>query len=336
MAASNRPELNQLDARKLVAEYLRLCDEGVDISREEILGRHERLLQELYIEFQKVDSLQAALSPTLSPNHPDAELHRQTQSNATIVRCPHCNHPNDVALAATLSTLNVYRCDHCQAEFQLLRERQWPERINHFQLIERIGSGGFGTVWKALHSELGRYVALKLPRTSHLQGSEAEQFLQEARTAASLDHPGIVKVYEIGTFEDNIYIASEFIEGKSLAERIGKGLSQNEAVSIALQLAHALDYAHQAQVVHRDVKPHNVLLDATGKPHLSDFGLAGHFTTDRTVTLDATGEVFGTPSYMSPEQARGQRVDERSDVYSLGVVLYEMLTGQVPFQGTVV
>ena len=208
MAEFDRSQFGLPDPRKLVADYLRLRDEGVDISREDVIRQHQRLIADLQVEFQKVDSLHAALQQS-PPSSVDTvqNVSKVYGSQATVVRCPHCKHPNNVASDAMLSSLNIYKCESCDGEFQLLRERTWPDQIDQFELIERIGSGGFGTVWKARDTELNRHVALKLPRHRYLDSSEADQFLKEAQTSANLVHPNIVTVYEIGSFEDNIYIA---------------------------------------------------------------------------------------------------------------------------------
>lgn len=317
-------------AQDIIAEYLRQLDEGLEITQADVLRKHAALAEELRGEFRKINAL---ARPAAQDDAASAFDEAETSSitSQTIIRCPHCNK----AVDATLSeSLKIFECHSCHNQFTLLRERKWPSQINHFRLIDRLGMGGFGTVWRARDTELDRLVALKLPRQRYADGTEGEQFLTEARTVAKLDHPNIVKVYEVGAFDDFVYIASELIEGDPLSNQIGNGLPEAEVIPMALQLAEALAYAHERRIIHRDLKPQNVLIDKQGKPHLSDFGLAGHSATDVTTTLASTGQVFGTPSYMSPEQARGQQLDERSDIYSFGVLLYESLTGQVPFQGT--
>ncbi len=208
-------------------------------------------------------------------------------------------------------------------------------RIGKYQILSELGRGGMGIVYKARHIDLGKIVALKtLPLGISASEPEISRFLNEARAAAALDHPGIVQVHDVGEEEGLHYFAMDFVEGKSLDRVIGKeSLSPRRALEITRDMAHALDFAHKRGVLHRDIKPANIFLNAGGKPLLGDFGLAKR--TDSSVRLTQSGAVLGTPSYMSPEQAEGSAgVDARSDVYSLGAVLYEMITGKPPFEGT--
>jgi serine/threonine-protein kinase len=184
-------------------------------------------------------------------------------------------------------------------------------------------------VYKAWDGDLERVVALKIPRAG---ADDADRFVKEARSAARLQHPNIVALHEAGQIDGTWFIAGEFVSGSTLADRCRRGsLPPRESAEILALVADALDYAHRQGVVHRDIKPSNILLDAENKPHLTDFGLAKRDKGTATMT----GQVVGTPAYMSPEQARGdsKHVDGRSDIYSLGVVLYQMLTGLLPFPG---
>ena len=208
-----------------------------------------------------------------------------------------------------------------------------PELIGRYEVIRLLGKGSFGKVFLARDPDLDRSVAIKVPNNHYLEmGGGADEFLAEAKSVAKLDHSNIVPVYDCGLAGDGrCFVVSKFIRGKELNAEIRKGIQQEDATRIASTIARALHVAHAAGIVHRDVKPSNILIDAKKQPHLLDFGLAR-----REFANDESQALIGTPAYMSPEQAKreGHRVDGRSDIYSLGVVLYEMLTGHRPFQGS--
>lgn len=210
--------------------------------------------------------------------------------------------------------------------------------LGQYEIIELQGEGGMATVYKAWQPALQRYVALKV-LASDLSGAAdfVARFQQEAVAAANLRHNNIVTIYDVGSEQGCHYIAMEFIAGTSLKERIDAGgpLALEQVVDMITQVGEALDYAHQRGFIHRDIKPANVLIEQTGRVVLTDFGLVEALGSgDVTPASIKEGSIFGTPHYMSPEQIRGEPLDPRSDLYSLGVVCYEMLSGEVPFDGS--
>ncbi len=201
-----------------------------------------------------------------------------------------------------------------------------------YEIQGEIARGGMGIVYKAVHKSLNRTVALKVLHAQYTgDTSFVKRFQREARAMARLDHENIIRVYDVSEDQSAQYIVMEFFPGKDLKQVIlERGpLSLEQALSISLQMAEALAYAHAQGIVHRDIKPSNVMVDNRGKVKLADFGIAA--ATDE-ISVTATGQIIGTPEYMSPEQARGEAMDGRSDLYSLGIVLYEMLTGATPFE----
>jgi non-specific serine/threonine protein kinase len=209
---------------------------------------------------------------------------------------------------------------------------QVGKTISHYKVIEKLGEGGMGEVYLAEDTRLNRKVALKfLPSRLASDHSFKERFKREAQAAAGLNHPNIITVHEVAEYENRPFIAMEYVEGQTLKEVIvGKDLSVEEILDIGLQISDGLAKAHQAGIVHRDIKPHNVLIDKDGRARVCDFGLA-KAKTDAMLTR--TGTTLGTVAYMSPEQARGGEADQRSDIFSFGVILYEMFTRQLPFKG---
>jgi len=221
------------------------------------------------------------------------------------------------------------------------------QKLSHYRLIEKIGEGGMGVVWKAEDLRLHRHVALKfVPEVGARNTDGVDRHLREARAASALNHPNICAIYDIGEWEGRRFIVMELLEGRGLDEQVGGGpLDVDTAIELAIQIADALGAAHAKGIVHRDIKPANIFVMDRGYSKVLDFGLARQSTgpegrvglDDATRTsLDVTtpGSVIGTVPYMSPEQALGKALDPRTDVFSLGVVLYEMITGRRAFGGT--
>jgi serine/threonine-protein kinase len=218
--------------------------------------------------------------------------------------------------------------------------------LSHFRIVSKLGAGGMGEVYLAEDTRLDRKVALKLLPAEFTQDEDrVQRFIQEAKAASALNHPNIITIHEIGQAEGAHFMATEFIDGHTLRQHVASGkLTLQAALEIAIQTASALVAAHEAGIVHRDIKPENVMLRRDGILKVLDFGLAKltERQTPAAIDVDAAtrakvitepGAVMGTPQYMSPEQARGQKVDQRTDIFSLGVVLYEMIAGRSPFDG---
>ena len=206
------------------------------------------------------------------------------------------------------------------------------QTISHYNILSELGRGGMGVVYKAEDTRLKRPVALKFLRSDVLEDDEhKERFLREAQAAAALDHSNICTVYEIDEADGQTFIAMAFIEGQTVKNKIAeRPLKLDEALDIAIQTATGLQAAHEKGIVHRDIKGANLMVTPRGQVKIMDFGLAQ--LAERS-QLTKTATMLGTPAYMSPEQARGERTDRRTDVWSLGVVIYEMVTGRLPFEG---
>jgi serine/threonine-protein kinase len=330
----NLPELQseqQIEAQ--VEQFLERLQAGETPDRTALAAAHPYLAPLLDRRLALVERMfhaaQAARSAAPQAGLPERAIH---------LKCPHCG--NRIQLVEPQSA--EITCHNCGSTFHVepaatadYQPEPVPATIGKFQVLALLGRGAFGTVYKARDPELDRVVAVKVPRAGSVGMSEEEwRFFREAQCAAHLRHPGIVRMYEIGQDGDRKYIVSDYIDGLTLADLLtGNRPSFPDAARLVTEVAEALDYAHRQKVIHRDIKPSNILLDAAGRPHVADFGLARRVEGEITVTLD--GQILGTPAYMAPEQAAGEArtVDGRTDVYSLGVVLYELLTGELPFRG---
>jgi hypothetical protein len=321
---------SELDA--VLADVMRRIGAGEPVDEESLIAAHPELGDELRDYFSHAGAIDRVAAGVTTRN-----ASAGTPSSALEVRCPNCHAPMEVAVDTALTDLT---CPCCGSHFSLINQSKttWMApsltRLGRFELVERVGVGGFGSVWKARDKELDRTVAIKIPRAGGMTGEEQEKFFREARAAAQLRHPNIVSVHEVGRDGDSVYIVSDFVRGVTLGDWLtGQQLTSREAAELCAKIADALHHAHEQGVVHRDLKPANIMIDSHGQPHLMDFGLARREVGEVTVTLD--GQVLGTPAYMSPEQAQGEahKADRRSDIYSLGVILFQLLTGELPFRG---
>lgn len=323
------------DARQR-AEYLQVACQGDS----DLLTRIEALLRaaEDNNSFMRRPAISSIVAERSYLSHPDSERFHSYGTESVL--CPNCRNTIELPSGETPGELICPSCEYSfHIEWQLASRTSVVEierRLGRYELLGVVGIGSFGTVYKARDPELERIVAIKIPRDGSVTGKkDVDRFLREGRSVAQLRHPSIVSIYEVGASDSLPYLVSEFVEGMTLADLLAtRRPSPQKAAELLATVADALQYAHEMGVIHRDIKPANIMLDQYELPRLMDFGMARRETGDVTMTVD--GQILGTPAYMSPEQARGESrgVDRRSDVYSLGVILFQSLTGELPFRGT--
>lgn len=260
-------------------------------------------------------------------------------------RCPNCNYAIQVLDRSdpdeTVVETDV-TCPSCESRFSLTPAEEDTvipdkiESVGHFEIRRLLGHGSYGAVFLAWDAELDRRVALKVPRESNSPRKSSRSFISEARAAAGIQHPNVMSIYEIGEYQSGHYIACQYVEGVTLKQWLKeRECSIQQAVKIMLAISRGVQAAHEKNVIHRDLKPGNILVDLNGNPVVADFGLARRESRGQ-VTLTVEGQLIGTPAYMSPEQARGDvsAIGPLSDMFSLGVILYELLSRERPFQAT--
>jgi serine/threonine protein kinase len=282
---------------EVVAEYLLAAEAGAAPPRQELLARYPELAQNLEVFFQGRERFNR--------------------------------------FAASLRDLGI-GLERSRSLFE--KSLTLPCSFGDYELLEEMARGGMGVVYRARQKSVNRLVAVKRIRAGALaSAADVQRFRNEAETVANLDHPHIVPLYEVGEHDGHPYFSMKLVDGKNLAQQLdGYQANPRAAAGLLVQIARAVHHAHQRGVLHRDLKPANILLDAAGRPHVTDFGLARRVETDTSLTQ--SGAIVGTPGYMAPEQTTGKKgaVTTAADVYGLGGVLYALLTGRPPFRAETV
>lgn len=306
----------------LIKEYLEAEMSGKELDRNALIAEHPELADGLQDFFEGYDRERSAIdTPTLdSGDFVVAELVKPPSGDGVTAGS---GAPEDTPTMATTPRSNSAIAPNVHVKY-----------FGDYELLKEIARGGMGVVYQARQRNLNRTVALKMILSGQFAGEEdVQRFRTEAESAAQLDHPGIVPIFEIGQHEGQHYFSMGYVEGNSLAEQVRSGpLSPREAAKLVQRISEAMAYAHRRGVIHRDLKPANILIDANGAPKITDFGLAKKTEADSDLT--GTGQILGTPAYMPPEQASGKadEVGPLADVYSMGAILYCLLTGRPPFQ----
>lgn len=246
--------------------------------------------------------------------------------------CPNCK--KLVILSGDEAIAFCNYCNHILDQDVRSSSKVSVEMFGKYQIQERIGRGSFATVYKSRHVDLGRLAAIKV-LDSNSDVTTLQRFQREARSIATMNHPNIIQIYDIGEEFGRLYIAMEYVDGGTLSKLLKmSSLSLEQKIKIAMQIADGLQHAHEHNIIHRDIKPDNILLTHDGVVKIADFGLVRPFNYNTEPVLTQANIALGTPLYMSPEQITSHNITPSSDIYSLGVVLFEMLTGQLPFHQT--
>ena len=328
-ATNDASQNERLD--EIIAAYLDSERSGQWLDRQRLLAENSDLADELRSFFADHDRMKAVAEPLRVADTPKSE---STADEATLIT--HCD-PASAADESSLPPTEPYALAGQIGKSSSPRPGSVVRYFGDYELLSEIARGGMGVVYKARQVKLNRVVAMKMILAGQLASQEdVRRFYVEAEAAAKLSHPNIVPIFEVGEHEQQHYFSMAFVDGQSLAHRIAQGVVEpREAARLVNDVAGAIAYAHIEGVIHRDLKPGNILIDKDGTPRVTDFGLAKRVTGEAS-GLTVTGQILGTPSYMPPEQARGEsaEVSYLSDVYSLGAVLYCLVTGRPPFQAS--